>query len=78
MDKAVAERALIEKRLQTFFKETVDAKDFAKYMRRVNYILALSVIRMDEQQNTINNEWADDGFYWLNELAEVLDPVLEF
>ena len=49
----------------------------AKTLRQVNYILALNVMR-DEgfgfvKPETINLE---DSFFWLNELAEALDPYL--
>ena len=60
-------------RLNSFFNETIDGSTMAKYIRRVNYILALTAIRQNND-NPIDKEWLDDGYYWLNELAEVLDP----
>lgn len=48
----------------------------AKALRQANYILALGIIRNDEtlQQETIKLE---NSFYWLNELAEILNPYLD-
>lgn len=66
-----------EEYLLKFFKETVDAKSMAQSLRRATYLLALSYIRAEENVNPMNKEWMDDSFYFLNELAEVLDPVLE-
>jgi hypothetical protein len=65
-----------EQRLINFFNKTVDSKDLAKTIRRLNYIIALGVMRKDE---TLKLEVAkiEEGFYWLNELAEILDPYLE-
>ena len=63
-------------KLIEFFEKTIDPEAMARYIRRINYILALTVIRMDENKNPINPEWLDDGFYFLNELAEILEPNL--
>ena len=65
-----------ELRLTNFFSTTVDPKSMAKTIRQVNYILALSLMRDCETLETekINLE---QGFYWLNELAEVLNPYLD-
>jgi hypothetical protein len=46
----------------------------AKFIRLVNHILVLTVIRkVEDDDNPINREWPDDGYYYLNQLAEVLD-----
>ncbi|RKR09845.1 hypothetical protein C8C83_1498 [Flavobacterium sp. 90] len=65
-----------EIRLIDFFNKTVDAKDLAKTIRRLNYLIALGVMRKDE---TLKLEIVkiEEGFYWLNEFAEILDPYLE-
>mgnify|MGYP003693144975 FL=1 len=63
--------------LLKFFTETVDTKTMAQSLRRATYLIALSYIRAEETVNPMNKEWTDDSFYFLNELAEVLDPVLE-
>ena len=64
-------------KLNKFLDKRIDEKTLAKCIRRVNYILSLSIIRNDEDKNPIDKDWAVNGFYWLNELAEVLDPVLD-
>lgn len=64
-------------KLTTFFTEQVDAKSMAQFLRRASYLIALSYIRSDERTNCMSQEWTDDSFYYLNELAEVLDPVLD-
>jgi len=65
-----------EQRLIDFFNKTVDPKDLAKTIRRLNYLIALGVMRKDE---TLKLEVVkiEEGFYWLNEFAEILDPYLE-
>lgn len=64
-------------KLTEFFTKQVDAKSFAQSLRRSAYLIALSYIRSEENQNFMRQDWADDGFYFLNELAEVLDPILD-
>ena len=66
---------LTNERLNLFFEKNIDAVTMAKYIRRVNYILALTTIR-ESDDNPIDKDWLDNGYYWLNELAEVLDPDL--
>lgn len=48
----------------------------AKALRQVNFILALGIMREDKtlQQEIIKLE---NSFYWLNELAEILNPYLD-
>lgn len=62
--------------LKTFFNHTIEPEQMAKALRQVNYILSLGVMREYETlQNQINN--LENSFYWLNELAEVLNPYLD-
>ncbi|WP_263362486.1 hypothetical protein [Flavobacterium collinsii] len=65
-----------ETRLMDFFNNAIDPKDMAKSIRQVNHVLSLCVMRECE---TIQSELSciDDHFYWLNKLAEVLDPYLD-
>jgi hypothetical protein len=65
----------VEKRLGELFKIN-SPEDIAKHIRQSNYVLALSFIRSNEAENYIDPKQADDCFYWLNELAEALEPVL--
>lgn len=66
----------LETRLKDFFVEIIDPKDMAKMIRQVNYSLALCSMRGCE---TFESELPniDDNFYWMNRLAEVLDPYLD-
>ena len=66
----------IETRLKVFFNEIIDPKDMAKAIREVNYLLSLYCMRSRKMDETeLPN--IDDNFYWLNRLAEVLDPYLD-
>lgn len=66
----------VEARLTDFFKNTMDSKELAKTIRQVNYVLSLCAMRGCETVETEFNN-LEDNFYWLNKLAEVLDPYLE-
>ncbi|MFG4003532.1 hypothetical protein B0A67_18650 [Flavobacterium aquidurense] len=64
-----------EIRLMNFFNNTIDPQEMAKSIRQVNYVLALGTLRQHETlQNEITN--LENSFYWLNELAEVVNPYL--
>jgi hypothetical protein len=65
-----------ETRLLNFFNNTIDPRGMAKALRQVNYVMALGIIREDEtlQQEVTRLE---NSFYWLNELAEILNPYLD-
>jgi hypothetical protein len=65
-----------ETRLMNFFNHTIEPETMAKAIRQLNYLLALEVMRKNETlQNEIDN--IENSFYWLNELAEVLNPYLD-
>ncbi len=64
-----------EIRLMNFFNDRIDPIDMAKALRQVNFTLALNV--MSEQENIQQETKLRDSFYWLNELAETLNPYLE-
>ena len=63
-------------KLIEFFEKGISPDEMAKNIRRLNYSLSLTVIRNDENNNPLDKDWLDGGFYWLNELAEILDPYL--
>jgi hypothetical protein len=65
-----------ETRLINFFRNTIDSEDMAKTIRQVNYVLSLCAMRGCETVETEFNN-LEDNFYWLNKLAEVLDPYLD-
>ena len=64
-------------KLENFFAKIVDDKDMANILRRATYLIALSFIRSEENKNPMSPEWTDETFYFLNELAECLDPMLD-
>jgi len=65
-----------ETRLLNFFNNTIEPETLAKTIRQLNYIVALGVLRKHETlQNEIIN--VENSFYWLNELAEILNPYLD-
>ena len=64
-------------RLNHFLTKIIDEKELAKSIRRAAYLIAMSFIRSDEKSNPMSPKWTDDSFYYLTELAECLDPVLE-
>ncbi|MBB4800503.1 hypothetical protein HNP37_000542 [Flavobacterium nitrogenifigens] len=66
----------LETRLKDFFSDVVDVKDMAKMLRQVNYSLSLSSMRCRESVKAELPQ-IGDNFYWLNRLAEVLDPYLD-
>ncbi|MFH7016481.1 hypothetical protein [Flavobacterium sp. FlaQc-47] len=65
-----------ELRLTDFFSQSIDPKEMAKTIRQVNHILALSLMRECETLET-EKTTLENGYYWLNELAEILNPYLD-
>lgn len=65
-----------ETKLIAFFNDRVDPNAIAKALRQVNFTLAFGVM---SKIDILQSETAQLGnsFYWLNELAEILDPYLE-
>ena len=66
-----------QEKLMKFFEDEVYPGQLAQIIRRYNHEISLMMIRDDESKNVINKQWIDDGFYWLNELAEIIDPNLK-
>ena len=63
-------------RLLNFFNERIEPEEMAKTLRQVNFTLALGIMSEHEElQNEITK--LRDSFYWLNELAEILNPYLD-
>lgn len=59
----------------TSFLTQHNAKSVAKILRRLNYVIVTDVLSNSESGEKI--EWANTGFYWINEIAEILDPMLD-
>ncbi|MBS7254128.1 hypothetical protein [Flavobacterium branchiicola] len=64
-----------EIRLMNFFNDRIDPQSMAKALRQVNFTLALEV--MNDKENVLQEAKLKDNFYWLNELAETLNPYLD-
>jgi hypothetical protein len=64
----------MEIKLIDFFANDIDPKDMAKSIRKVNYLLALNAMK---EKGNLGLENLENCFYWLNELAEILNPYLE-
>lgn len=62
--------------LMNFFNDRIDPLDMARAIRQVNLTLALGVLN-DQENIQLNAAKLVDSFYWLNELAEILDPYLD-
>lgn len=64
-----------EIRLMNFFNERIDPLSMAKMLRLVNFNLAMTV--MSEREFVSVENSIIDSFFWLNELAETLNPYLD-
>ncbi|MFD1604700.1 hypothetical protein ACFSJW_14915 [Flavobacterium artemisiae] len=64
-----------ETRLIDFLNPIIDPEDRTKILKQVNCILALGI---SGQHETLQIGLAnfEDNYYWLNELAEILNPYL--
>ena len=62
-------------RLNEFLKSTIEPVSLAKHLRRANYILAIS--QLTDEESSTDKKWANDRYFWINELAEILDPNLD-
>ena len=66
----------VEARIKDFFVDVMDPEEMAKIIRQINYALSLCVMRGCETvESEVKN--IEDNFYWLNKLAEALDPYLD-
>ena len=60
-------------KLTEFFNNDISPETMAKLIRNLNYVITLSLIRNNETLEFHNKE-LDQTVYWLNQLAENLDP----
>ncbi len=72
MDKLTAEQ---RQQLDEMMSRLITPEDMARSARRFIYENTRMMLKLDEEE--YNKEWIADGHYWLNELAEILDPQLE-
>lgn len=69
--------ALRKKRIDDFFESIIDEKEFAKTTRRFVFESIKMSMIIDENFYRPDKEWITDGYSVLNELCEILDPILE-
>lgn len=62
--------------LDIFFKERIPTEDFAQILRRTINQLTLLAFKKDNIDD-LNKEWMQDSLYWLQDMAEFIDPCLE-
>jgi len=66
---------IILEKFKLLITDATDSVTLARNIRRVNHILALSNINDDFGNYDI--DWANEGYMWLSQIAELLDPILE-
>lgn len=65
-------------KLNAFIGKVISEEDLARTLRRASYLISLSFMRSAiDDTNPMNPHWADETYYYLNELAECLSPSLE-
>ncbi len=66
----------VNEKIATYFDRNISFEDFAQQIRRANYILSNVIMQPNAEQNIACSYWINDCFFYLNEFAELLDPVL--
>ncbi|OYU84478.1 MAG: hypothetical protein CFE24_06175 [Flavobacterium sp. BFFFF2] len=64
------------KNVCAFFETKIGLNDFAKQLRRANFLLAETAILLAQNDLHANTDWTLDCLFHLNDFAEVLDPYL--
>ncbi|PTD14374.1 hypothetical protein [Flavobacterium columnare] len=64
-----------EAKLKEFFTLEIPKKDFAKYVRHLNFMVMTASLK--EGNSILLQEEVANYTFWLNELAEILDPYLK-
>lgn len=59
---------------QEYFSKVIDPEAFALYMRRLLYVTNILHLR---DENNDYKEWIEDGYFYLNDFIETIDPQLE-
>lgn len=58
-----------------FFGKDISDEEFAQTTRR--FVAETIRIVLETNVDYFNKEWISNGYYWLNEFCEMLDPQLE-
>ncbi len=64
-----------DQKIKEFFETRISRQDLALYVRRAIYIMSKNAI--ENEDYSVNKDWLEKGFYWLNDFAETIDPYLE-
>ncbi|MDY3522048.1 hypothetical protein PG614_10450 [Riemerella anatipestifer] len=64
------------KKLDKFLKMNIGAVDLAKRLRRFKVETIKMILEM-ESTDAVRMDWISDGYYFITELCEILDPQLE-
>lgn len=64
----------VQNKLKTFFGANISEKEFAHYMRKFAH--ATIMLNFEAEDNNYKKE-VEDGYYWLTQLVETIDPVLQ-
>lgn len=65
----------LNERLNKFLITEIKKEDLALYIRRVLFVISQNTL--ETQDSGLYTDWLSKGHFWLNELAECLDPYLE-
>ncbi len=64
-----------ELKINEFFTTEIDNKSMALYIRRTLFVISKNAL--ETQESGMYFDWLAKGYFWLNELAERLDPYLD-
>jgi hypothetical protein len=62
-------------KLNDFFTTEIEKEKMALYIRRL--LFTVSKQNLENNEDGLYKNWISDGYYWLNEFAETIDPYLE-
>lgn len=64
-----------EQKIINFFKKEIEKETLALYIRRLLFVISKNAL--ESQESGLYFEWLSKSHFWLNELAECLDPYLD-
>lgn len=65
-----------EGKLNELFVHIISKEEYACLLRKFLYETIGMSFRIDKKKWVVNNEVISEGYYWINELCEILDPQL--
>ena len=68
----------IEEKIKEFLNRDIDPKTLALYLRKYNHaIISNEMERLSVDFEYMYLDEIKDGYYWVNQVAELLDPYLK-